>query len=79
MDTAHDENLLAIEMNLQSVNGIQNYEDLEKAYNLYMEKGKPMYEKEVKKFNRHELIVNIFKLIGYGIGLFIILKLLRIF
>lgn len=79
MDTAYDENLLAIEMNLQGVDGIRSYEDLEKAYNLYMEKGKPMYEKEVKKFNRHELILNIFRLIGYAIGLFIILKLLRIF
>ena len=38
-----------------------------------------MYEKEVKKDNRKELILNIFRLIGYAIGLFIILKLLRIF
>lgn len=44
-----------------------------------MEKGRPMYEKEIKKDNKYQFIVDIFKMIGYGISLIILLKLLRIF
>jgi len=79
IDIAYDENLLSIEKNLQCEKSIQNYEDLEKTYNLYIEKGKPLYDKELKKDSTTQLIVNIFKGIGCLIALIILFKLLRIF